>query len=152
MLPLQWTAFRTPAFLLKVLRVLRPGDVVLVSLRLAFGAMSLSALPLTLFHLPFQRAIGFPVPGSRANFEFVQLVPFLIGPVPLRNGKQFADPTTHIVWLHIIHTRIMDHTSVIVQPFGPCLRSLCLLDKPGNRKNRKVRSGERCFSTIIESF
>lgn len=118
MLALQRTAFRASALMWLMLLVLRrPRRVgVLVPLRLAFGTAPLPSLPLALLNLAFRGAIGLPVPGGRANLEFVQLVPFLVSPIPVRNGKQFTNPTTHLVWLHIIHRVIMNHTSIAVQP------------------------------------
>jgi hypothetical protein len=63
----------------------------------------------------FKRPVRLPVSRRRSDFEFVQLVPLFIGAIPLRDRRQFANPTTRIDWLWIIHGDIMTHTAVLIQ-------------------------------------
>lgn len=66
--------------------------IVFVTL-LLFIAVNPTAQPhgslttLALFHLALLRAVIVTVSRCRANLEFVQLVPFSISTVPLRNRK-----------------------------------------------------------------
>lgn len=113
MLPLQHAAaLRASAF-----GLLAGGIAVLVTLWFVvpFWPAPLSHLPLTFFRLAFLATIVVAIPRSRPDFEFVQLVPFRIGTITLRNGEQLANPTTHLDWLHIIHLNIMNHSATPVQ-------------------------------------
>ena len=60
-------------------------------------------------------ALGFPIAWCCANFKFVQLIPLFIGAIPFRDGKKFANPATRINRLWIVHTRIMNYTTRVIQ-------------------------------------
>ena len=62
---------------------------------IAFGATALRCKTLAPLGGP-RLPVRFPVSGSRADFEFVQLVPLFIGTVPLGDGKKFAYPAARI--------------------------------------------------------
>ena len=106
-LPLEHAPFRPSVGL-------RPDNVaVLVALRLVvpFGA---SSLPhdgaLAPVGLTILSPIVIAISRSCPDLELVQLVPFRIGTIALRDGEEFANPATHIDWLHIIHLNIMNHS------------------------------------------
>jgi hypothetical protein len=115
MLPLKHAApsfrsFRTTIGLL-------PENIaVLVALRLVipFGPPSLpERSTLTpVVTLAILRSVVIAIPRSCPDFEFVQLVPFRVGSIALRNGKDLANATTHIDWLHFIHLNIKPHNSL----------------------------------------
>lgn len=67
--------------------------------------------------LAILRAVIIAISRSRPDFEFIQLVPFRVGPIALRNGKKLANPATHIDWLHFIHLDIKSHNSPPIQQF-----------------------------------
>ena len=112
MLPLEHAPFR-PAV------GLRPNNVaVLVALRLVvpFGA---SSLPhdgaLAPVGLTILSPIVIAISRSCPDLELVQLVPFRIGTIALRDGEEFANPATRINRLWIVHTRIMNYTTRVIQ-------------------------------------
>ena len=76
---------------------------------------SLTTGALTLLLLSIGLAIRNPISRSRANFEFIQLVPLLISAIPLGDGIQFSDPATQIIRLRIIHGVIMNHSCQMIQ-------------------------------------
>jgi len=100
-------AFDRPGFL-------RPWSVVLDPL-IAIRTAPLIRLPLTLLGLTILRPIRLTVARRRADLELVQFVPLFIGAIPLRDGKKFANPATRINWLWIVHNRIMNHTTILIQ-------------------------------------
>ncbi len=67
--------------------------------------------------LALLRSVIVAVSRSGPDLEFVQLVPFCVGSVAIRNREQFTNPTTHFNWLHFIHVVIMTHSSPLLQPF-----------------------------------
>lgn len=93
---------------------IRPRAVVIYPL-VAFGATSLSGDTRAHLRLPFRWPVGLAVSWGRTNFEFVQLIPLLIGAIPLRDGKKFSNPATRINRLWIIHTHIMNYTIADIQ-------------------------------------
>lgn len=115
MLPLEHAAPSFWPFRSAIGRRLPKNVAVLVALRLVipFGPPSLpERRALTpVVALAILRPIVIAVSRSRPDFEFVQLVPFRIGPVALRDGKELANAATHIDWLHFIHLDIKPHNS-----------------------------------------
>ena len=59
--------------------------------------------------------IRHPISRSGTDFEFIQLVPLLVGTIPFRDSIQFANPATRVNRLGIIHVGIMNHSVRIIQ-------------------------------------
>ena len=97
--------------------VLVPLLFIIVTIRATSLRLILPHRTLAFICLPILGTIVVPVSRSRTYLEFVQLVPFSIGTIPLRNGEQFANPTAHIDWLQIIHVAIMDYRRLLIQPY-----------------------------------
>jgi hypothetical protein len=81
----------------------------------AFGATTLYRNTRAHLRLPLGRSVRLPVSWGRTDFEFVQLIPLLIGAIPLRDGKKFSNPATRINRLWIIHADIMNYTAAHIQ-------------------------------------
>ena len=75
----------------------------------------LTEIPRTLSFRTVLRVTVVTVSWRRTDFEFVQLVPFRIGTITIRNGKQFANPATNIKWLWIVHDGIMTQSGSCIQ-------------------------------------
>lgn len=56
-------------------------------------------------HARVRRALA--VPGSQHDLELVQLIPFGVGPLPLRNGEQRLQARSGGRWLLFVHTGII---------------------------------------------
>lgn len=103
MLALLWrtrvvSAFRRTRFL--------PWPIIVVVLGTLFARMSsLRGRTLPLLERTLLRAVRLAIAGSRADFEFVQLVPFRVRAVTFRNGVELANPAAQIDGLRIIHGR-----------------------------------------------
>ena len=65
--------------------------------------------------LTVRLTIRHPISRSGTNFEFIQLVPLLVGTIPFRDSIQFANPATRVNRLGIIHVGIMNHSVRIIQ-------------------------------------
>ena len=100
-----------PSFLWPTVR----SRAVVIYALITFGATSLSGNTRSNLRLPLRRSVGLPVSRGRTDFEFVQLIPLLIGAIPLRDGKKFSNPATRINRLWIIHTDIMNYTIAHIQ-------------------------------------
>ena len=59
-------------------------------------ATLLSARILALNALPVIFCVRLPVARRGTDFEFVQLVPFLVGAIPVRDSHQFANPAAGV--------------------------------------------------------
>ena len=57
----------------------------------------------------------FPITGRRTDFQFVELVPFRIGAITIRDREQLTDTTARIYRLRIIHAAIITHRRPVVQ-------------------------------------
>ena len=55
------------------------------------------------------------VTGCRPDFKLVQFIPLRIGTIPIRNGKQLANPATDINRLRIVHVPIMNQSGSCIQ-------------------------------------
>ena len=115
------TTFRVMRLRPTFLPHLRPRPGMLLCM-IALGAPSL-ALSLALIwstrtfthHRPIGLPVRFTVSWCRADLELVQLIPLFIGAIPFRDGKKFANPATRINRLWIVHTRIMNYTTRVIQ-------------------------------------
>jgi len=105
-----WTAIGAGFLRTRIRTRVRSRPIVLDSL-VTVGTSGLGGRIRALFDLP----VRLPVARCRTDFEFVQLVPLFIGAIPLGDGRQFANPTTRIDRLWIIHIDIMDYTAALVQ-------------------------------------
>lgn len=111
MLPLWRTAIGSRFLRSRIRTRIGPRPVVVLRSLVSLGTADLPGRIRPLLDLP----VRLPVSGRCSDFEFVQLVPLFIGAIPLRDCREFANPTTRINRFWIIHADIMDHSAVLIQ-------------------------------------